>query len=102
MLQKLTDRLGSAVQDAEALEGSIAYRFFEGGSIRIEWQGTDATVTNSDEKTDAVVELSMETLTGIMDGTLDPTRAFRQGKLRLVGELSLPMKMTNLIQNTRS
>jgi putative sterol carrier protein len=102
MLQNLTDRLGSAVQNAEALDGSIAYRFFEGGAIRIEWQGAKATVTNSSDQTDAVVELSMETLEGILDGTLEPTRAFRQGKLRLVGELSLPMKMTNLIQNARS
>lgn len=99
---KLTARLKAAIAGAEALEGSISYRFPDAPPIRIEWSTSDAVISNSDDAADSVVELSINTLEEMLDGKLDPARAFTQGKLRLVGELSIAMKMTGLIQNARS
>jgi len=101
-LDEVTRRFAAAIVGVQDQQGKIKYCCHEGGVVNIDWSVDPAKVSNVDGEVDCTVELSLGTLEAMVIGNLDPSAAFARGKLRLIGDLSIAMRMTSILQNTRS
>ena len=88
---KLTELLGSGA----GLDGSLKMNFGDDGVVRIE--GTE--VTTDDTDADATISISLEDAVAMMEGDLNPTMAFMQGKLSVDGNMGMAMKLSNLLDD---
>ncbi|MDA8553313.1 MAG: SCP2 sterol-binding domain-containing protein [Alphaproteobacteria bacterium] len=88
---KLTELLGSGA----GLDGSLKMNFGDDGVVRIE--GTE--VTTDDTDADATITITLEDAVAMMEGDLNPTMAFMQGKLSVDGNMGMAMKLSNLLDD---
>ena len=59
------------------------------------------TVSNEDKPADCTIIVSKDDFEKMGDGTLDPTMAFMQGKLKINGDMSVAMKLQPLLAKAR-
>ena len=88
---KLTELLGGG----SGLDGSLKMNFGDDGVVRIE--GTE--VTTDDTDADATITITLEDAVAMMEGDLNPTMAFMQGKLSVDGNMGMAMKLSNLLDD---
>ncbi|WEX10386.1 SCP2 sterol-binding domain-containing protein [Chelativorans sp. AA-79] len=55
------------------------------------------TVSTDDGPADCVIRLAKEDLEAMVAGKLDPTAAFMQGKLKIDGDMSVAMQLSQVI-----
>ncbi|MCY6379170.1 SCP2 sterol-binding domain-containing protein [Hoeflea prorocentri] len=55
------------------------------------------TVSTEDQEADCTIGISLEDLQSIVAGELDPTGAFMQGKLQIEGDMSVAMKLGQVL-----
>jgi putative sterol carrier protein len=101
-LEKLTQRLRSAVEGSEALEGRLKYDLSPDGTIMIDGNRTPAQVSNEDGLADCTVEMDLETLERIVDGVTSPNSAFQQGLICMKGDMGIAMKTTAILMKVRA
>lgn len=56
-----------------------------------------ATVTTVDQPVDCTVALSKENFEALISGELNPTMAFMMGKLKVTGDMSVAMQLSQLL-----
>ena len=93
-LDELTNRIRVAAASDAGLGASIKLDLKGQGVIHID----GATVSNDDRSADLVVTISLNDLTALGKGELDPTRAMMTGRLRL-SDMALAMKLQPKIQS---
>ena len=83
-------------EQARALDA--AYRFdIEGaGSWRLEADGEQAVVTESDAPADCVIRTDENTFLRIVRGEQSPMGAYMTGKVRVKGELGLALRLRDV------
>ena len=55
------------------------------------------SVGTDDKPADCTIKVSLEDLTSIVNGDLDPTGAFMQGKLQVEGDMGVAMKLGQVL-----
>ncbi len=55
------------------------------------------TVSTDNQDTDCTISLSKDDLESMIAGDLDPTSAFMQGKLKIDGDMSVAMALSQVI-----
>ncbi|MDO9306608.1 MAG: SCP2 sterol-binding domain-containing protein, partial [Mesorhizobium sp.] len=56
-----------------------------------------ATISTSDAPTDCTIKLSLSDLEDLISGDLSPTAAFMTGKIKIEGDMSVAMALSQLI-----
>jgi putative sterol carrier protein len=92
-----------AIQDiAEKLKPQVAGAGFD-RSVKFD-TGADgvllidgATVSTTDGPADCTIKLSLDDLESLIAGELNPTMAFMSGKLKIEGDMSVAMALSQLI-----
>ena len=85
---ELKDKVASGDFDS-----SIKFDCGDDGTLVIDNQ----TVSTDDQDTDCTVGVSLEDLKSIVEGELDPTAAFMQGKLTVDGDMGVAMKLGQVL-----
>ncbi len=96
-LEEITDRFKTAVGSDSGLGKSVKFDLKGDGFIHID----GGSVTNEDKPADCTIIVSKEDFEKMGDGTLDPTMAFMQGKLKINGDMSVAMKLQPLLAKAR-
>ncbi|MEM7597756.1 MAG: SCP2 sterol-binding domain-containing protein [Pseudomonadota bacterium] len=79
----LTEKLGSG------FDGSAKFVIEDEGAITVDGDGVRA----ADDDTDVTLTADADTFQAIIDGDMDPTSAFMQGRLKVDGDMGAAMKL---------
>lgn len=91
-IQQIADQIKPKVESA-GFEQSV--KFDTGGDGVLVIDG--ATVSTTDQDTDCTIRLSLSDLEDLISGDLSPTSAFMTGKIKIEGDMSVAMALSQLI-----
>ncbi|MBX3582136.1 MAG: SCP2 sterol-binding domain-containing protein [Rhizobiaceae bacterium] len=91
-IQQIADQIKPKVESA-GFERSV--KFDTGGDGVLVIDG--ATVSTTDQDTDCTIRLSLSDLEDLISGELSPTSAFMTGKIKIEGDMSVAMALSQLI-----
>ncbi len=79
--------------DAAEFDGTAKFALEDAGAIVIDASGARI----SDEDADVTLTADSETFEGILNGEVNPTAAFMQGKLKVDGDMGMAMKLASVL-----
>lgn len=82
-----------ASAEGSGFDRSVKFDCGEDGVLVI--NGTN--VSTEDQETECTISLSKEDFDAMIAGDLDPTSAFMQGKLKIDGDMSVAMALSQII-----
>lgn len=91
-VQDIADKLKSQVESA-GFNRSVKFDTGSDGVILID--GT--SISTTDGPADCTIKLSLDDLESLIAGDLNPTMAFMSGKLKIEGDMSIAMQLSQLI-----
>ena len=96
-LEEITDRFKTAVGSDSGLGKTIKFDLKGDGFIFID----GGSVTNEDKPADCTIIVDKDDFEKMAAGSLDPTMAFMQGKLKINGDMGVAMKLQPLLAKAR-
>ena len=103
IIQQIVTEMGKAVGENSGLGGTLKFDFGDAGSVLVDGKATPNTVSDGDGKSaDCTVSVSLENFEKMVNGELDGTSAFMQGKLRVAGDMGLAMKVGPILEKGRA
>lgn len=84
---------------APKMDAKVKLDFLEDGKLLIDASQSPPSVSREDGDADTVLMCTIETFEQIMNGTLNPTMAFMMGKLRVMGNMGLAMKLNAMLED---
>ncbi|MER8662297.1 SCP2 sterol-binding domain-containing protein [Mesorhizobium sp. M1148] len=91
-VQDIAEKMRSRVASA-GFEHSVKFDTGSNGVIVID----GATVSTTDAPTDCTIKLSLDDLDSLIAGDLNPTMAFMSGKIKVEGDMSVAIALSQLI-----
>ncbi|MEW9835234.1 SCP2 sterol-binding domain-containing protein [Mesorhizobium marinum] len=91
-VQQIADQIKARVESS-GFERSVKFDTGADGVIVID----GATISTADQETDCTIKLSLGDLEDMIAGDLSPTTAFMTGKLKVEGDMSVAMALSQLI-----
>lgn len=91
-VQAIVDQIKPKVESA-GFERSVKFDTGQDGVIVID----GATISTADQDTDCTIKLSLSDLEDMISGELNPTTAFMTGKIKIEGDMSVAMALSQLI-----
>lgn len=91
-VQAIVDQIKPKVESA-GFERSVKFDTGPDGVIVID----GATISTADQETDCTIKLSLSDLEDMISGELNPTTAFMTGKIKIEGDMSVAMTLSQLI-----
>lgn len=91
---EITTRLRTALKNGTGLGKSLKIDFKGDGFIHVD----GAAVTNADAPADCTVLVSLEDLSAMAKGELDPMSAMMRGRLKIQGDMSVAMKLQSMLR----
>jgi len=85
-------RLKSRVESG-SFDGSVKFDTGSDGVIVID----GATVSTTDAPADCTIKLSLDDVDSLIAGDLNPTMAFMAGKLKVEGDMTVAMALSQLL-----
>lgn len=91
-IQQVVDRIRPKLESA-GFERSVKFDAGADGVIVID----GATISTTDAPTDCTIKLSLSDLEDMISGELSPTTAFMTGKIKIEGDMSVAMALSQFI-----
>ncbi len=96
-LEECTQAIRTKVGDDSGLAASLKFDCGDDGVIVIDGKSTPNTVSNANTDTDCTVGITLDNLTAMLEGDLDPATGFMAGKLKVSGDMSVAMRLQRVI-----
>ncbi len=93
-LAEITDRIRQGLQGEPSLANTLKIDFKGEGFVHV----SGDRVTNEDAPADCTVVISPDDLEALARGQLDPMAAMMRGRLRIVGDIAVAMKLQSLLR----
>ncbi|MGB3643824.1 MAG: SCP2 sterol-binding domain-containing protein [Mesorhizobium sp.] len=91
-IQDVAEKIRAQVESG-GFEHSVKFDTGADGVIVID----GATISTADGPADCTITLSLDDLESLISGDLNPTMAFMSGKLKIDGDMSVAMALSQLI-----
>ncbi|MES1202085.1 MAG: SCP2 sterol-binding domain-containing protein [Pseudomonadota bacterium] len=77
----------------------VKFDFGDAGKIFLD--GATNTASKDDGAADTTIKIKLEDFVSMVEGKLDPTAAFMQGKLRVEGDMGVAMQLQSVMAKLR-
>ncbi len=91
-VQEIAERIKSRVASA-GFEHSVKFDTGSNGVIVID----GSTISTTDAPADCTIKLSLDDLDSLIAGDLNPTMAFMSGKIKIEGDMTVAMALSQLL-----
>lgn len=98
-LETLTDNLRQRAKNNPPLGATVKIDLGDDGVIMINSREAPTTVSHEDGDADTTLILKLDTLKGIIEGTVDPNFAFMTGKLKVRGNMGVALKLNSILED---
>ena len=96
-IESCTLAIRAKVGDDSGLNATLKFDCGADGLIYIDGSSTPNTVSNADMEADCTVGITLENLTAMLAGDLDPVTGFMGGKLKVSGDMSVAMRLQRVV-----
>ena len=97
-LHEVANGLAERVSGKSPLGGTVKFDLGEAGCLFIDGDGGGNTVTaNKNDPASCTISMSADDFKDLIQGRLQPTSAFMQGKMRVDGDMMLAMKLGQMV-----
>lgn len=96
-MQQITEALRGKVGDSSGLDATLKFHCADAGVVVIDGRAVPNTVDNVDRDCDCTIEISRENLVAMMVGELDPVAGFMTGKFKVLGDMSVALKLQRVM-----
>jgi putative sterol carrier protein len=96
-LQACTESLRGKVGESSGLDATLKFDCGEAGVVYIDGKSIPNSVSNEDKEADCTVGITLENLTAMLAGDLEPATAFMTGKLKVSGDMSVALKLQRVV-----
>ncbi|HMM85945.1 SCP2 sterol-binding domain-containing protein [Azohydromonas sp.] len=96
-LQACTEALRAKVGDASGLNATLKFDCGDDGIVFVDGKSIPNSVSNDDKDADCTVGISLDNLTAMLEGDLEPATAFMTGKLKVSGDMSVALKLQRIV-----
>ena len=96
-LDECTNAIRTKVGSDSGLNASLKFDCGDDGIVYIDGKSTPNSVSNDNGEADCTVGITLENLTAMLEGDLDPATGFMMGKLKVSGDMSVAMKLQRVV-----
>jgi putative sterol carrier protein len=96
-LAECTEAVRLKLAESEGLNAVLKFDCGSDGVILVDAVSRPHTVSNEDRSADCTIAISLDDLASLVGGTLDPTTAFMTGKLSVEGDVSVAMRLAQVV-----
>ena len=96
-LDECTTAIRNKVGGDSGLNATLKFDCGDDGFVYIDGKSTPNTVSNDNNEPDCTVGITLENLTAMLEGDLDPATGFMMGKLKVTGDMSVALRLQRVI-----
>jgi putative sterol carrier protein len=96
-LRACTEALRAKVGDSSGLAATLKFDCGADGVAYIDGKSIPNAVHNDDVDADCTIAITLENLAAMLSGELDPATGFMMGKFRVVGDMSVALKLQRVV-----
>ena len=96
-LQACTEALRTKVGSDSGLNASLKFDCGDVGVVVIDGNATPNTVDNNDRDTECTVTITLDNLTAMLTGDLEPVTGFMTGRFTVAGDMSVAMRLNRVV-----
>ena len=96
-LESSTEAVRGNTGENSGLGATVKFNFGDDGIIFVDGASTPNSVSNEDNDADCTISMSLDDFESLLAGDLDPTSAFMAGKLKVAGDMSIAMKLSQVL-----
>ena len=96
-LDECTNAIRTKVGSDSGLNASLKFDCGDDGIVYIDGKSTPNSVSNDNGEADCTVGITLENLTAMLEGDLDPATGVMMGKLKVSGDMSVALRLQRVI-----
>ena len=96
-LQECTSTLKKKVGADSGLGATLKFDRGADGVVIIDGKATPNTVDNNNRDTECTVAITLENLTALLSGDLEPVTGFMTGRFSVSGDMSVAMRLNKVV-----
>lgn len=96
-LQICTEKIREKLGQNSSLQARLKFDCASEGVVFVDAISVPHVVDNVDREADCTVSLSLENLSALLAGNLNPVAGFMSGQLKLAGDMSIAMRLQKVV-----